>query len=142
MTDPRNDNTTQKIATAVQEVTERAQVLVHEEIELAKAEVTEKVTSLAKGTAVGVAAGVFAVFALSLLLQGFAWLAWYLIFPGNTYFWGFFLVAAVLLLIGGLAGFVAARALRSGAPPTPQMAIEEAKLIRETVQSSEPERTV
>jgi hypothetical protein len=89
-----------------------------------------------------VAAGVFAVFALSLLLQGFAWLAWYLIFPGNTYFWGFFLVAGVLLLIGGLAGFVAARALRSGAPPTPQMAIEEAKLIRETVQSSEPERTV
>jgi hypothetical protein len=142
MTDQQNQNLTQNIATAMQEVTERAQLLVHEEIELAKAEVTTKVTTLAKGAVVGIVAGIFAVFALVLLLEGLAWMAWYLIFPGTTYFWGFFLVAGILFLLGALAGFVAARAFRKGSPPTPQMAIDEAKLIRATVQSSEPERTV
>ena len=43
------------------------------------------------------------------------------------------MVAAALLVLGGLAGFLAARALRAGSPPTPHLAIEEAKKIRETV---------
>src|ERR671928_210781 len=57
------EGSAQNIAQAIQEVSERAQVLIREEIELAKAEVMEKVTTLAKGAAVGVAAGVFALFA-------------------------------------------------------------------------------
>jgi hypothetical protein len=32
--------------------------------------------------------------------------------------------------------------MKSGAPPTPAMAIDEAKLIKETVQSKHPERTI
>ena len=125
-----------EIAAALQEVTERAQVLVREEIELAKTEVTEKVTSLAKGAAIGAAAGVFAIFGLSILIQGFAWLAWWALPTGNslTFFWGFFLVAAVLFVLGGLAGYLASRFFRRGAPPTPELAIEEAQRIRETVQ--------
>ena len=131
------------IAQAIQDVTDKAQLLVREEIELAKAEVQQKVSKLAKGAAIGVAAGVFVIGALSLLLQGFAWLAWRLLSEdsGNI-FWGFFLVAAVLILLAALAGFLAARAFKAGAPPAPQMAIEEAKLIRETVTASDPERTV
>ena len=39
----------QNIATAIAEVSERATLLVREEIELAKAEVTEKATKLAQG---------------------------------------------------------------------------------------------
>jgi len=119
----------------VQEVAERAQVLVREEIELAKTEVTEKVQSLVKGAAIAAAAGIFAIFGLSILIQGFAWLAYYVL-PGNdfTYFWGFFLVAAVLFVLGGLAGFFASRLFKKGSPPTPEMAIEEAQRIRETVQ--------
>ena len=39
----------QNIATAIAEVSERATLLVREEIELAKAEVTEKVTKLLRG---------------------------------------------------------------------------------------------
>src|SRR5919107_4584015 len=78
-----------RIGQAIQEVSERAQILVREEIELAKAEVTEKVSVLAKGAAVGVAAGIVAVFGLALLLQGFAWLAWFALFSGSSnYFWG------------------------------------------------------
>ena len=132
-----------KIAQAIQEVSDRAQILVREEIELAKAEVTEKVTVLAKGAGVGIAAGVVGVFGLSLLLQGFAWLAWFVLFQGSSnYFWGFFIVAGVLFLLGALAGYIASRAFKAGAPPTPDMAIDEAKRIRETVQSQHPERTI
>ena len=124
------------ITAAVQQVAERAQLLVREEIELAKTEITEKATSLAKGAAIGAAAGVFAIFGLSILIQGFAWLAWWALPTGNslTFFWGFFLVAAILFALGGLAGFLATRFFKRGSPPTPELAIEEAQRIRETVQ--------
>jgi hypothetical protein len=135
------DNT--NIAQAIQEVSDKAQVLVREEIELAKAEITEKMTKLARGAVIGAAASMFVVGALVLTLHGFAWLAfWAIPFPEDQIFWGFFLVAAVLFVLGGLAGYVAARAFKAGAPPAPQMAIDEAKLIRETVQSPHPEQTV
>ncbi len=134
--------TTQNIAEAIQEVSERASLLVREEIELAKVEVTEKVTKLVKGAVVGIAAGIFVVFGLVYLLHGFAWLTWYELFPDQQFFWGFFVVAAVLLLLGALAGYIASRAFKSAAPPTPQLAIDEAKRIKETVQSSHPERTI
>jgi len=137
-----SDNNTQNIAKAIDEVSQRALVLVHEEIELAKAEVTEKVTKLVKGAVVGIAAGIFAVFGLVFLLHGLAWLAWFELFPDNQFFWGFFVVAAVLFLLGALAGFIASRALKSGSPPVPAMAIDEAKRIRETVTSKTPEQTV
>lgn len=130
------------LARSVQEISERAQVLVREEIELAKAEIQAKGSKLAKGAAIGAAAGIFVGTALLFILIGFAWLAWYLLFPNETYFWGFFLVAGVLLLVAAIAGFVAARAFKAGSPPQPTMAIEEAKLIRETVTSEHPERTV
>ena len=137
-----SDNNTQNIAKAIDEVSQRVVLLVQEEIELAKAEVTEKVTKLVKGAVVGIAAGIFAVLGLVFVLHGLAWLAWFEFFPANQYFWGFFVVAAVLFLLGALAGFIAARAFKAGAPPTPQLAIDEAKLIRETVKSSRPEQTV
>jgi VIT1/CCC1 family predicted Fe2+/Mn2+ transporter len=136
-------NNTQNIAQAIQEVSDRAQMLVREEIELAKAEVSAKVGKLIKGAVVGIAAGIFLIFGLFLLLDGFAWLAyWAIPFPDGQFFWGFFVVAAALFLLGALAGLIAARAFKRGAPPTPEMAIDEAKRIRETVQSSHPEHTV
>ena len=100
---------------------------------------TEKVTKLAKGAAVGIAAGIFAVFGLIYLLHG-ARLADLGADRGDgTNFWlGFLIVAVLLFLLGGLAGFLAARFFKGGAPPTPAMAIEEAKQIKETVTSSRP----
>ena len=142
MNDQQTDTSAQNIAQAIQEVSDRASLLVREEIELAKVEVTEKITTLIKGAVVGIAAGIFAVFGLVFLLHGLAWLAWFELFPDWQFFWGFFVVAAVLFLLGALAGYIASRALRSGAPPVPEMAIDEAKRIRETVQSPHPEQTV
>ena len=125
------------IAAAITEVSERAQVLVREEIELAKAEVTEKATKLIKGAVVGIVAGVFVLMAVVFALVGFAWLLYYYL-PGNdfTFFWGFFAMAVILLLLGALAGLLAAKAVKKGSPPVPNMAIEEAKKIRETVGAS------
>jgi Putative Actinobacterial Holin-X, holin superfamily III len=128
----------QDIAAALTEVTERAQAIVREEIELAKAEVTTKLARIARGAAVGAIAGIFVIAALVLILQGFAWLAYYLL-PGIgnfAYFWGFFVVAVILLILGGIAGYLAARFFKAGSPPTPKMAIEEAQRIRESVQKA------
>jgi hypothetical protein len=136
-------NSQASIVAAINEVSDKAQLLVREEIELAKLEVTEKLTKLAKGAAVGLAAGIFVIVGLLFLLHGLAWLAYWVIpVPEGTIFWGFFIVAGILFLVGGLAGFLAARWLKKGSSPTPALAIEEAKLIRETVKSSDPGTTI
>jgi hypothetical protein len=107
--------------------------LVREEIELAKAEVTEKVTKLLKGIVVGVAAGVFVITGMLFLLHGLAWLAWFALPVGNqAFFWGFFFVAGLLFVMGGIAGYLAARFLKAGSSPVPNMAIGEAKKIKRT----------
>ncbi len=124
----------QNIAAAITDISERASVLVREEIELAKAEVTEKVTKLARGAIVGVVAGVFFLTALVLFLFGCAWLLYFYL-PVNdfAYFWGFFAMAVILILLGVLAGLIAARAVKKSAPPVPTMAIAEAQKIRDAV---------
>ncbi len=128
----------QNIAVTVTEVTERVTLLIREEIELAKAEISEKITRLVKGAVVGTAGGIFVVTALLFILHGFAWLATFELFNNQKAFWGFFIVAGALILLGALAGFIAAKAVKLGAPPTPTMAIDEARKIRETMTSSDP----
>ena len=54
------EQSSSELARAIQDVTEKAQLLVREEVELAKAEMTEKVTKLIKGAIFGIVAGVFA----------------------------------------------------------------------------------
>jgi uncharacterized membrane protein YqjE len=132
------DNRTSELGEAIQEVTERASLLIREEIELAKAEVTEKVTKLIKGAVVGIVAGIFAVAALIYLLHSLSWLLWDVLNQNDNYWLGFLIVAVVLFVLGAIAGFAAARLVRRGAPPTPAMAIEEAQLIKETVTSPHP----
>jgi uncharacterized membrane protein YqjE len=124
----------QNIAAAIAEVSERATLLVREEIELAKTEVTEKATKLVKGAIVGIAAGVFFLMAVIFALVGCAWLLYYYL-PGSdfTYFWGFFAMAVILVVLGVIAGLIAARVVKRSAPPIPSMAIEEARKIREAV---------
>src|SRR5262245_24794176 len=126
-----DDPTTSELGRAIQEVSERASLLVREEIELAKAEMTEKLTKIAKGAAVGAAGGIFAVFALIYLVHSLSWGIFALISDDINFVWlGYLIAGGLLLLLGGLAGFLAARFLKSGAPPTPVMAIEEAQLIK------------
>ena len=127
------NGTDKSLGDVVTEVTEKASLLVREEIELAKAEVAEKVTKLGKGAGALAAAGVLAVFALIFFLHALAWFFndafdWTTVWPG--YLLTFFLV----ILVGGLAGFLGYRWLQGGAPPTPDLAIEEAKRTRDMLE--------
>ncbi len=131
MTEPRQ----RSVSELVFDVSERTSALIREEIELAKAEVSAKVTKLLRGSAVGVAAGVFAFFALILVMEGFAWLLNEEVFDNS---WaGFFVEAVLFLLIAAGAGFFAYRSVKAGAPPLPEQAIEEAKLIRTTIEGEQ-----
>ena len=133
-----DDHDTSELGRAVQDVTERASLLIREEIELAKREMSDKVSKLVKGAVVGIVAGIFAVFGLVYFLHALSWFLWDMI-GGTRDFWlGFIIVAVLLFVLGGIAGLLAARFLKRGSPPTPQMAIEEGKLIKETVTGSHP----
>ena len=121
-----------KLGELVFDVTEGVSGLVREEIQLAKAEVAEKAGKIAKGAVVGISAGVFAFLALILVMEGIAWLLNEEVFNGKT--WpGFFIEAAVFLLIAALAALIAFKAVKAGSPPVPTQAIEEAKLTKETL---------
>ena len=138
-----DSNGNSELAQAIQDVSERASLLVREEIELAKAEMTEKVTKLIKGAVVGIVAGVFAIAALIYLLHSLALGLFALLSDDINFTWlGYLIVGGLLLLLGGIAGFLAARFLKSGSPPKPAMAIEEAQLIKQTVQTSRPAKPV
>jgi uncharacterized membrane protein YqjE len=130
------DQPSSELARAIQDVTEKAQLLVREEIALAKAEMTEKVTKLIKGAVFGLVAGIFAVFALIYLLHSLSWGLWDLLGAGTGPWLGFLITGALILLLGAIAGFVALRFIKKGTPPTPQMAIEEAQLIKGTLTAS------
>src|SRR6201999_1061802 len=130
------DHQTSELAKAITEVTEKAQLLVREEIALAKAEVTEKVSGLVKGIAIGAAAGIFVLAGLIYFLHFLALLIADVL--GSNPWLGYLILAGALFLFGGLAGFMAARFFKKGTPPTPQMAIEEAQLIKATLQNPHP----
>lgn len=123
---PPQGSDDRSVAGLVFDVSERASSLVREEIELAKTEISEKVGKILRGSAVGVAAGAFAFLALILVMEGVAWLLNEELFDGKT--WpGFFVEAAIFLLIAAGAGLFAFRSVQAGAPPIPEQAIEEAK---------------
>lgn len=124
----------QDLAQTVQDISERVTLLVHEEIELAKAEVTGKITKLLRGIVIGIAAGIFVIVGLLFLLHGMAWLAWYALPVGNgSFFWGFFVVAGLLFVLGGISGYLAAKFFKDSTPPVPEMAIDEAGKIKRTL---------
>ena len=132
-TEPQDER---KLGELVFDVSEGVSGLVREEIQLAKAEVSEKAGKIARGAIVGVAAGVFAFFALILVMQGIAWLLNEEVFDGKT--WpGFFIEAAAFLLIAALAALIAYKAVKAGSPPVPEQAIEEAKLTKEMLKKED-----
>ena len=71
------------------------------------------------------------------MLIGLAFLLYYVL-PVNAfaYFWGFFAMALILIVLGAIAGLIAAKVVKRGSPPMPNMAIEEARKIRESVSAT------
>jgi len=120
------------LARAIQKVTADTQGLVRDQVDLAKLELKEKASVFGRGTAIGVAAGVFFVGALLLIIEGLSWMAWYFLFPDETYFLGFFLVALILIILGVIAGVLAAKALKKAKAPVPDDALAAARQTQET----------
>ena len=121
------------------EVTDRATVLFREEIELAKTEVSEKFNRLIRGSVVGLAAGIFAVLALILMMHALAW-GLNSAFFGSSFWAGFLIEGFVFILVAVGAGLFARRSFQKAAPPTPDMAIEQAKEIKSDFEESRTER--
>jgi uncharacterized membrane protein YqjE len=142
MTDglPPDDRAEKSLGEIVGEVSEKASLLVREEIELAKAEVKDKVSKLTRGAVVAGAAGVFMIFGITTFFHGLAW------FLNDVFNWednnwaGFAVVTAILFLLGILAGLLALRLFKKGSPPTPDMAIEEARRTRAELEAQKVER--
>jgi len=134
-----NGQADKNLGDIVSEVSEKASLLVRQEIELAKAEVGEKIGKLTRGAAIGVAAGVFLIFGVTMF---FHTLAWFLfdIFDFNAIWYGFAIVTGLLFLLAILAGLLAYRLVKKGAPPVPNLAIEEAKRTREQLEAQKIER--
>jgi uncharacterized membrane protein YqjE len=113
-------------------VAEHASSLVRLELELAALEVKRKVTSLAVGIGLAVAAVIFGVFALGFLFATVAaalatflsmWLALLIVTVG------LFVLTAVL-------GLVAVAKIKKGTPPVPEQAIHEAKLTTSALKNN------
>ena len=116
------------------DVSERVTTLVREEIELAKAEVSVKVKSLTRGIVWFVLAAVLGFFGVIFVPVTIAWVLDYLLISGVPNLWiGFLIVMGAFFLLAGLCTILGIRKLKAGAPPTPTMAIDEAKKIRATV---------
>ena len=98
-----NNTDTSELGQAIQDVTERASLLVREEIELAKTEMSEKASKLGKGAGIGGAAGIFAVFGLIYLLHSAAWGISSALGQDNPWL-GYLIVAVVLFIVGGDRG--------------------------------------
>jgi uncharacterized membrane protein YqjE len=126
-----DQNKPQQIGHTIAEISEKASLLVREEIELAKAEITTKATKLGKGAAVAAAAGVFALLGLIMLLHTAAWFFYWLI--GWEIWAGFAVVTLLLFVFAGIAAMIGVKWIKKGSPPTPDMAIDEAKKIKDTV---------
>lgn len=136
------------IGEIVSEVSEKASQLVREEVELAKAEVQQKMSRLGRGIAVAAAAGVFLGFGAALFFHALSWFFADLYDNGTAGVWqGYLTAAGILAVLAAIAGLLAFRWIKGGSPPTPDLAIEEAKrtraeLERQSIQRDQVGRTL
>jgi hypothetical protein len=127
--DPNRPDSEKTIGELVFEVAEQTTILVRDEIELARTEITEKISTLARSSVVAVAAGVFAFLAFILLMHAFALGLNSLFFEGEP--WAGYLVEAVIFIAVAIgAGLFAKKSFEETGPPVPTEAIEQAEKAR------------
>lgn len=118
---------------SISEIIDRTTKIVHEEIELAKSEMSVALQDLLRGSVAGIVGGVFAFFGLFIILIGIAFLISDVIDYG---LWpGFLIVALLSFIVGGLLAFVALKKIKKGSQLTPSQAISEAKQTRDALQA-------
>ena|SRR5438874_13781732 len=119
------------LGAAAKLVSERASSLVRLELQLAAAELKQKVIALGLGIALLVGAAVMGLFAL---LFALATAAAALATTLSTWL-ALLVVTAGLVLLAGVLGALGLGRVRKGTPPIPVQAIEEAKLTTEALKN-------
>lgn len=133
---PPRDPRDKTIGELVLDVSEQTSRLIRDEIDLAKAEISEKVNQLLRSSTVAIVAGVFAFFALILFMHSFAWLLAVTLL-GDHVWLGYLVEALIFVAIGAGAGYYAYKNFQEASPPIPNQAIEEAKLTRTALEKGE-----
>ncbi len=121
------------VGESVSEITEKVTLLVTEEVELVKAEISAKLSRLGAGAAVVVAAGIFILFGLFAAVNA---LGWGLAEIFNEAWIGFLVLAGGMFVLAVIAGLIA-YGLFKNSSPVPEMAIEEARKTKEMIGSSD-----
>ncbi len=126
-----NETQPRGIRASIRRVVAHARSLSELQKELAALELKQKASSLGAGAALGVAAGVMALYAVGFGLATAAaalalvvdwWLALLIVF-------------AVLVLLTVILGLVAKTMVKKGTPLAPEQAIEEARLTKQALRS-------
>jgi len=128
------DTAEKQLGDIVGDVTQKAQLLVREEIELARAEIQLKVSRIVKGVLAFSVAAFFALLFVIFLLHSLSWgiADWISV---KTWV-GYGITTIGLLVLTALAALIGVRLFRRGSPPTPELAVEEAQKTREVRQAA------
>lgn len=127
MPDPTQNNEDQKsLGENFASIVDHTTQIVHDEIELAKAEIASSLQNLLRGSVAAIVGGVFAFFGLFVLLIGISFLISDAIGKFSPWI-GFFVVAILLFLLGGVLAWFALKNIKKGSQLTPTQAIDEAK---------------
>jgi Pyruvate/2-oxoacid:ferredoxin oxidoreductase gamma subunit len=121
--DRRDEARDRPTAELMRELTDRTTTLVRKEIELAKAELTEKGKKAGVGAGMFGAAGLFAVGA-------FAAITTCLILALNTFMAGWLAALIVAVVYAAIAGALALRGkqeVKQASPPVPERAVDSTK---------------
>jgi uncharacterized membrane protein YqjE len=119
----------QGLGSAAKQFAERASTLVRLELELAALELKRKFRLLATGIALGAIAAVLLVFAIGFgLASAAAGIA-----TATPVWLALLIVTLGLVLVVGLLGWLAQRAIKKATPPVPEQALQEAKLTTEAL---------
>lgn len=130
MPDPQEN---QPLGHSIGDIIDRTTALVHDEIELARTEITISIKNLMRGWIAAILGGIFAFFGLIIMLIGVSFFLTDLI--ADQYIWiGFFIVAVFLFIVGTIAAFFALKKIQKGAKLVPEMAIAEARKTQDALQ--------
>jgi uncharacterized membrane protein YqjE len=123
---------TDRLSGLMSRLTEDSANLVRSEIRLAKAEVTQQITSFARVAMFGAIAGAIALFSLFALMLA-------AIFGLSQVFslWlSALIVFGVMIFLAGIFGLLALRTIKKAKGPVPREAIKEARMVAEDLREA------
>jgi uncharacterized membrane protein YqjE len=122
-TDEQTQDSQRSAGQLVNDLSEQTAKLLRQELELARAELTQKGKQAGIGAGLLSGAGVFLLYAIGALTAG----AILLLSRAITSWLAAVIVAAALVLIAGIAALIGKTELTRGVPPLPEQAVQTTK---------------